>query len=169
MTTLLIKTPIGDMRLVENEGRLVRVDLPGTWSEPKEKLTGDAAGQESESPLLAQARKQLEEYFRGERQVFDLPLNPQGTAFQHAVWQALGDIPYGETRSYRDIAIAVGRAKAMRAVGGANHANPIAIIIPCHRVIGADGSLTGYGGGLKVKGHLLQLERAYTSFAQEVL
>jgi methylated-DNA-[protein]-cysteine S-methyltransferase len=101
---------------------------------------------------------QLEEYFAGRRTRFDLPLAPRGTAFQRAVWGALTRIPYGETASYGDIARAIGKPAASRAIGGANHRNPIAIIIPCHRVIGADGSMTGYGGGLPRKQRLLALE-----------
>ena len=97
-------------------------------------------------------------YLSGERRTFDLPLAPEGTAFQKAVWAELEKIPYGETRSYGQIAAQVGNAKACRAVGMANHRNPIPIFIPCHRVIGADGSLTGYGGGLDCKKVLLRLE-----------
>ena len=102
------------------------------------------------------------EYFAGKRQQFDLPLRPEGTPFRQQVWQALLSIPYGQTRSYRDIAASVGAPRAVRAVGGANHHNPISIIIPCHRVIGADGSLRGYGGGTAIKTALLALEREHT-------
>ena len=111
------------------------------------------------TPLLAQAVDQLEAYFSGERTTFDLPLDAEGTVFQRSVWEALRRIPYGETRSYGQIAEAIGKPKAGRAVGMANHRNPIAIIIPCHRVIGSDGSLVGYGGGLNVKTFLLRLEQ----------
>ena len=111
------------------------------------------------TPLLAEARRQLEEYFAGSRRVFDLPLAPEGTAFQRAVWEALQAIPYGETRTYGQIAAAVGRPKASRAVGGACHCNPIGIIIPCHRVVGSSGRLTGYAGGLDRKAALLALEQ----------
>lgn len=110
-------------------------------------------------PLLMTAFRQLNEYFEGERRAFDLPLSLAGTPFQLSVWKALQTIPYGETRSYRDIAIQVGNPKAFRAVGSANHHNPIAIIIPCHRVIASDGSLGGFGGGLPVKTFLLELEQ----------
>ena len=110
-------------------------------------------------PLLGQAKQQLAEYFAGQRQAFDLPLRMQGTPFQQKVWAALREIPYGETRSYGQIAAQVGNPKASRAVGMANNRNPIAIIVPCHRVIGANGSLTGYAGGLSVKEELLALER----------
>lgn len=109
---------------------------------------------EALAPYLAQFRA----YFAGELQRFTLPLAAQGTPFQQAVWQALCDIPYGETRSYRDIALAIGKPTAMRAVGAANGRNPLSIIVPCHRVIGRDGSLTGYAGGLPIKQALLKLE-----------
>lgn len=108
---------------------------------------------------LIQAHKQLKEYFSGTRKEFDLKLNISGTDFQKKVWEALQGIPYGETRTYQDIAIAVGSPKACRAVGGANNKNKIPVIIPCHRVIGKDGSLVGFGSGLKIKKELLQLER----------
>ena len=115
-----------------------------------------------ETPLIKRAHKQLEEYLRGERRTFDLPLNPSGTEFQQKVWKALKEIPYGETRTYQDIAVAIGNEKACRAVGLANNRNPISIIIPCHRVIGKDGSLVGYGGGLPIKDYLLKLEKGKT-------
>lgn len=111
------------------------------------------------SKLSDNAAKQLREYFEGKRRDFNLPLEPQGTAFQKKVWAALSEIPYGETRSYKDIAERVGSPKGFRAVGGANHNNPISIIIPCHRVIAAGGGLGGYGGGLETKTLLLELER----------
>lgn len=113
------------------------------------------------SPLTDEAKRQLLEYFSGKRRAFDLPLDPEGTEFQRAVWQALCRIPYGETRSYADIARDAGRAKAFRAVGQANHNNPIAIIIPCHRVIQSGGSLGGYAGGIEIKKRLLTLEKQY--------
>ena len=103
--------------------------------------------------------QQLSEYFEGKRTDFDLPLDFDGTAFQKAVWNELMRIPYGETRSYADIAKAIGRPGAARAVGMANHDNPIAVVIPCHRVVGKDGSLTGYAGGLHLKAQLLSIER----------
>ncbi len=115
---------------------------------------------QQDTPLLLEAKRQLEEYFAGLRAAFSLPLAPKGTDFQKLVWRELENIPYGETRTYGQIAEAVGNPAASRAVGGANHKNPIAIMIPCHRVIGADGSLTGYAGGLDVKETLLRLEGA---------
>lgn len=107
---------------------------------------------------FSEACRQLEEYFAGERTEFDLPLNPAGTAFQLKVWEALRTIPYGEIRSYGEIAEQIGRPGAARAVGLANGRNPISIVVPCHRVIGASGALTGYGGGLERKQYLLDLE-----------
>ncbi len=147
--TLSVPSPIGKLWLQEEDGALVRVSF-----QP------DAASQTGEeTPLLGQAKQQLAEYFAGQRQAFDLPLRMQGTPFQQKVWAALREIPYGETRSYGQIAAQVGNPKAGRAVGMANNRNPISIIVPCHRVIGANGSLTGYAGGLSVKQELLALER----------
>ena len=103
--------------------------------------------------------RMVEEYLEGKRQTFELILHPEGTEFQKAAWQALMEIPYGETRTYKQQAESIGKPKALRAIGMANHRNPIPIFIPCHRVIGADGSLTGYGGGLQIKRTLLDLER----------
>lgn len=117
-------------------------------------IRSDAANE-----LTALVFQQLDEYFKGTRKTFDFPYKLHGTPFQKTVWAALREIPYGETRSYKDIAEAIGCPRAFRAVGMANHANPIFIAIPCHRVIGADGSLVGYGGGLGMKKLLLELER----------
>jgi len=113
----------------------------------------------AETPLIKKAAAHIKEYLSGKRKRFTLPLIMHGTEFQRAVWRALQDIPYGETRSYKEIAAAIGRPKAVRAVGMANHRNPISIIVPCHRVIGHDGSLVGYGGGLPLKRRLLELEQ----------
>jgi methylated-DNA-[protein]-cysteine S-methyltransferase len=113
----------------------------------------------AETPLIKKAAAQLAEYFDGRRRVFDLPLALRGTDFQLSVWKALQGIPAGVTRSYKEVAALIGKPKAYRAVGMANNCNPIAIIIPCHRVIGEDGSLTGYAGGLHVKQYLLDLEK----------
>lgn len=112
-----------------------------------------------QTPLLEEAARQLHDYLAGKRQLFELPLEPEGTEFQRNVWLALQEVPYGETRSYRQIAERIARPKACRAVGMANNRNPISIFIPCHRVIGANGKLVGYGGGLHIKEHLLNLER----------
>ncbi|AGF54449.1 methylated-DNA--[protein]-cysteine S-methyltransferase [Clostridium saccharoperbutylacetonicum] len=113
----------------------------------------------SKTELLIEIVKQLDEYFDGTRKVFDLPIEPEGTEFQKKVWKALIEIPYGETKSYGEIAKIIGNDKAARAVGMANNKNPIAIIIPCHRVIGANGNLVGYAGGLELKEKLLELEK----------
>ena len=115
-------------------------------------------GQIEETPLIKRAYSQITEYLSGKRKAFDLPLAPKGTEFQETVWRALMDIPYGETRSYAEIAGAVGNPKACRAVGGANNKNPIAIVIPCHRVVGANGEMVGYGAGIGIKRQLLTLE-----------
>lgn len=115
---------------------------------------------EEETELTKRAAAEIDEYLKGLRKTFDVALAPAGTEFQQQVWQALLSIPYGQTRSYREIAEAVGRPRAYRAVGMANNRNPIAVIIPCHRVIGAQGKLIGYAGGLKVKEMLLNLERS---------
>ena len=113
------------------------------------------------SPLSEAAAMQIREYSQGQRREFDLPLAPEGTAFQLAVWEALRQIPYGETRSYGDIAAIIGKPKAVRAVGMACNRNPLPILIPCHRVVGKNGNLTGYAGGLELKQQLLDLEREY--------
>lgn len=146
---VVVHSPVGDLTLTEENGALTGLYFGRRSLEGEEGLTA----------LLERASRQLEEYFAGKRKQFDLPLSLRGTEFQRQVWAALRDIPYGETRSYGQIAQAVGRPKAVRAVGMANHRNPISIIVPCHRVVGADGSLTGYGGGLENKKFLLALER----------
>ena len=145
-----ISTPMGTLTAVEEDGALIRLDFGK--NEP-------AGAEYGETGLLTETRRQMAEYFSGNRREFTLPLAPRGTAFQMKVWNALSAIPYGQTRSYRDIALQIESPNAVRAVGGANHHNPISIIIPCHRVIGANGSLTGYGGGLDKKEALLALER----------
>lgn len=121
--------------------------------------------QRGATALTDRAARQMEEYFDGRRREFELPLNPRGTDFQRSVWKVLQQIPYGYTRSYSKQAESLGNPKAIRAVAAANGANPIAVIVPCHRVIGADGSLTGYAGGLDMKARLLTLEGA--SFVQQ--
>ncbi len=114
-----------------------------------------------ETVLIKEAAAQLTEYLAGERRTFDVPLAPEGTIFQRKVWDALTRIPYGETRSYAEIAKSIGQPKACRAVGMANNKNPVAVIIPCHRVIGANGKLVGYAGGLGIKQKLLELEKEH--------
>jgi len=126
----------------------------------RKRFAGGLSGfKKAETPLIQKAAAQIKEYLEGKRKQFKLPLVLHGTEFQMAVWQALQKIPYGETRSYKEIAASIGRPKAVRAVGMANNRNPISIIIPCHRVIGHDGKLVGYGGGLPLKQFLLELER----------
>ena len=109
--------------------------------------------------MLVTATAQLSEYFAGQRREFDIPLDLAGTEFQRAAWTALASVPYGETRSYRQQAEAIGRPKAVRAIGAANGRNPVPIVLPCHRIVGSDGSLTGYGGGLSIKEYLLKHEQ----------
>ena len=149
-----IETPIGLIGIAEEDQFLTHL-----FFHPKKSPAGAA---EKWTPFLRDVAKQLKEYFDGKRKGFNLPLKLHGTDFQRSVWNALLTIPYGETRSYGEIARQIGNAKACRAVGMANHWNPIAIIVPCHRVVGADGSLTGFGGGLTVKQQLLDLERVST-------
>ncbi|WP_250463654.1 methylated-DNA--[protein]-cysteine S-methyltransferase [Microbulbifer litoralis] len=149
-------TPFGEMRIAAGERGLVAL----SFHRGERPLPTGADWQRGASPLTDEAARQLAEYFAGERREFDLPLAPPGTDFQRRVWDALRQIPYGETRSYRQQAEALGNLKAIRAVARANGANPIAIVVPCHRVIGADGSLTGYAGGLEMKARLLTLEGA---------
>lgn len=144
-------SPVGPLTLVSDGVRLVGVHF-ACWDPPS------AAKDRSDDVLLKTAR-QLDAYFAGQLKFFDLPLGPAGTPFQLRVWSALRDIPFGETRSYGQLASAVGNPSAMRAVGAANGRNPIAIVVPCHRVIGADGSLTGFGGGIERKRLLLRLEQ----------
>lgn len=145
MSACAIETPIGPLSLQADESAVSAMRF-------------GAGGAQDASPLLDAAEAQLREYFAGARRTFDLPLAPHGTAFQQRVWTALRAIPYGETRTYGELAAAIGSPNASRAVGMANHRNPIPIIIPCHRVIGANGTLTGYAGGLEIKRKLLALE-----------
>jgi methylated-DNA-[protein]-cysteine S-methyltransferase len=150
-----LESPVGRLRLVAEDDALVGVLFPGGDELPAAPLEPGRA-----HAVLDRAREQLNEYFAGDRVAFDLPLAPQGTAFQRTVWRALERIRFGETCSYAEIAAAIGRPTATRAVGAANGQNPISIVVPCHRVIGADGSLTGYGGGLPRKRWLLAHEGA---------
>ena len=144
--------PVGPLTVMEEGGHIIRIKFNTD--------VGDAI--KKETPVIMEAFRQLSDYFDGELKTFDLPLKPEGTPFQLKVWEALRTIPYGETRSYGDIARQIGNPKACRAVGMGNHNNPIAIVVPCHRVVGADGSLTGYGGGLPIKRQLLELENHYS-------
>ncbi|AQA20048.1 cysteine methyltransferase [Halioglobus japonicus] len=148
-----LNSPIGTLRVLSDGQHITAIEWPEQHS--------DTAGQiEQSDAALAQCVEQLQEYFAGTRRSFDLPLAPGGTEFQNAVWAQLARIPFGELRSYGDIAREMGKPKAMRAVGAANGRNPIPIVVPCHRVIGSDGSLTGFAGGLDAKKTLLNLEGA---------
>lgn len=147
----VIDSPFGHLLLEADAAGLTRL------------VPSDAPLSPAAAPLLCEAAHELAEYFAGTRRVFDLPLRPSGTPFQQRAWQALCAIPYGQTRTYAQQAAILGSPKAARAVGGANHHNPIMIIIPCHRVIGTDGSLTGYAGGLAMKEWLLAHERKSAS------
>ena len=150
-------TPIGALRLVGDERHLERIDLPNAAVREPDPAWRDHRG--ALPAALEAAKRQLAEYFEGARRDFDLPLSPEGTAFQRRVWIELRRIPYGKTISYGELARRIGKPTASRAVGAANGRNPLAIVVPCHRVICADGTLTGYGGGLPVKQALLSLER----------
>lgn len=144
-----MEAPFGEIWLAEKDGMLTHVVFHSSVEGIPEKRTA----------FLAETERQLSEYFSGKRREFDLPLAPEGTPFQLAVWQALQTIPYGHTCSYGEIAEKIGNPKAARAVGMANNKNPISIIVPCHRVIGANGALTGYGGGIDIKKFLLEIEK----------
>ncbi len=146
-----LPTPIGELVLTADpDGALTRLYLPNR--------PPDTSGWERDDALLEPVRRQLAEYFAGVRTEFDVPLRPTGVPIQLKVWEALLKIPYGDTATYGEIAREIGHPTAFRAVGAANGQNPIAIIVPCHRVIGSNGSLTGYGGGLPAKRALLDLE-----------
>ena len=150
MVTCYYQTKIGRIKIAQEGDAIVEINV--TESEKES---------EKETPLIQKTIKELEEYFEGKRKFFDIPISIKGTEFQEKVWEALLRIPYGETKSYEDIAKMIGCPKGARAVGMANHNNKIIIIIPCHRVIGKDGKLIGYAGGLPVKEKLLQIESNY--------
>lgn len=151
-------TPIGILTAYEENGALVSLTKD---------ISPAVRTEQPPSVLLAETKNQLTEYFKGTLKEFSIPLCPHGTAFQQKVWEELRRIPYGETRSYEEIAIAMGNPKAMRAVGSANNRNPIIIITPCHRVIGKHGDLTGYALGLDIKKYLLELELHNGSFIRD--
>lgn len=144
---------LGDIKITYTDKAITEIEIGAT----------DFNRLDAEPSVFSEsAIEQLNEYFTGKRKEFDLPLDPSGTPFQKKVWAALQQIPYGETRTYKQIAQAVGNDKASRAVGMANNKNPIAIVIPCHRVIGTNGSLIGYAGGIHIKESLLELEKKYS-------
>ena len=151
-----MSSPIGPLLLAADATHLRVLE----FESPSHPARRGADWQPGRNAIIDATQRQLEEYFAGTRRDFDLPLNPGGTDFQRGVWWALADIPYGRTISYAALANAVGKPTATRAVGAANGRNPLPIVLPCHRVIGADGSLTGYGGGLPIKTFLLTLEGA---------
>ena len=143
------ETGLGSVTIIEEDGALLAISMQRSLE-----------GVEKETSLTKEAYAQLSEYLNGKRKTFDLPFKMRGTQFQLQVWNALLDIPYGETRSYKQIAEAIGNPKAVRAVGMANNRNPLLIIVPCHRIIGKNGSLVGYGEGLEMKEFLLRLEKS---------
>lgn len=151
-----VDSPVGPLLLAASDAGLHAIEFP----ESRHPLKRGPDWREGRHPLLRQAHRQLDAYFAGERRGFDLPLAPAGTAFQRHVWRTLATIPYGTTISYATLAARIGRPGASRAVGAANGRNPLPIVLPCHRVVGADGALTGFGGGLPTKRFLLELEGA---------
>lgn len=150
INTFFYKTNIGKIGIAEKDGEIVKLFFSSSENSDEYNIC--------ETKILTEAFGQLNEYLTGRRESFDLPLKPLGTEFQKRVWQRLLEIPYGETWSYKRLASEIGNEKACRAVGLANNRNPIAIFIPCHRVIGSNGDLTGYAGGLGLKKELLDLE-----------
>ncbi|MBD1557518.1 methylated-DNA--[protein]-cysteine S-methyltransferase [Vibrio sp. S9_S30] len=149
----LLSSKLGDVTIQANDDGLL-----GIWFETHTTKPQELGREDRHHKVLAEACKQLTEYFEGSRKTFDVPLAAKGTDFQKQVWQALTQIPFGETWSYQDLANTIGNPKAVRAVGLANGRNPISVIVPCHRVIGKSGKLTGYAGGLERKEALLKLE-----------
>jgi methylated-DNA-[protein]-cysteine S-methyltransferase len=155
-----MESPVGKLKLVASSNALVAV----LWEQERPNRVKLATLKlDAQHPILLETERQLREYFSRTRAEFDLPLEPNGSEFQKRVWRALRKIPFGQTRSYLDLAKTVGSAKAVRAVGAANGKNPLSIVVPCHRVIGANGSLTGFAGGLDVKAKLLALEATAAS------
>ena len=153
-------SPVGKLKLVASADALVAV----LWErERPNRVKLHSMNPDPRHPVLIEAERQLTEYFSGTRTEFDLCIEPRGSEFQKKVWQALREIPFGQTKSYLDLAKAVGSAKAVRAVGAANGKNPLSIVVPCHRVIGANGSLTGFAGGLEAKAKLLAFEQGRIS------
>ncbi|OFE15898.1 cysteine methyltransferase [Humibacillus sp. DSM 29435] len=156
---VVIDSPIGALTVVADDGAITHLLMDAAAHRPDDPALFGGLGDPASEPFTSAAR-QLEEYFAGERTTFDLPLTPRGNDFQQRVWARLLEIPYAETRSYGELARGLGGAGLAQAVGSANGRNPIAVVIPCHRVIGADGSLVGYAGGLGRKRFLLALEES---------
>jgi methylated-DNA-[protein]-cysteine S-methyltransferase len=159
-----LETPLGRLLLV-GDGPF----LTGLYTAEHKRIAGPVAAWQHSDDAFAAAVEQLEDYFAGRRQAFDLPLRPKGTPFQQRVWQELMQIPFGRTITYAELAERVGNPAASRAVGNANGRNPISIIVPCHRVIGADGKLTGYAGGVEMKRRLVEWERSIVVAAADPL
>jgi len=159
MTTIKYVSPVGEILLSASDGALTQLYFVGGVTTPPDLHCNAADEHKNDLSILEETKKQLDAYFAKKLKKFTLPLNPSGTAFRKKVWEALCAIEYGEAISYKELAHRIGNPKAIRAVGGANHHNPISIIIPCHRVIGTNGKLVGYGGGLHVKEYLLELEK----------
>jgi methylated-DNA-[protein]-cysteine S-methyltransferase len=156
-----VKTPVGELKLVGSDDGLAAI----LWEDDNpRRVRLNIVGEDPDHPVLRETETQLLEYFARQRTAFDLKLDFTGTPFQKQVWQALLEIPMGQTRSYGDIARQLGNPKAVRAVGAANGKNPISIVAPCHRVVGSTGKLTGFAGGLETKAHLLNFEAAQASF-----
>lgn len=153
-TSTFINSPVGQLKITASKTAITAIEFC-------DKSSSNQQSPSISNTILEKAVIQIKEYLAGTRQIFDLPLDPQGTVFQKKVWQALQKIPYGNTVSYKEIAQAIDNPKASRAVGNANNKNPIPIIIPCHRVIGANGSLVGYAGGLHFKEFLLNHENKF--------
>ena len=152
-----VPSPVGKLKLIASDSGLAAI----LWeNDPPGRVRLDVVGEDPDHPVLTETERQLADYFAGRRKAFDLKLDFAGTEFQKKVWAALLTIPFGETRTYSEIACQIGAPKAVRAVGAANGRNPISIIAPCHRVLGMNGDLTGFAGGLKTKAHLLRHEGA---------
>jgi methylated-DNA-[protein]-cysteine S-methyltransferase len=160
MASTVIASPVGSLRLQADDGGLTGIWFVGNGEPERGDLDSD--------PVLRAAAEQLAEYFAGRRTGFELPLAATGTPFQRAVWDALQEIPYGRTWSYADVALHIGNPRAVRAVGAANGRNPLPIVVPCHRVVGANGTLAGYGGGLENKRILLDLESGALARAESL-
>ena len=157
-----MESPVGKLKLVASANALIAV----LWERERPNRVKLAMLQhDPQQPILIETERQLGEYFAGARNQFDLPLEPTGTEFQKKVWRALQEIPFGQTRSYLDLAKSIGSAKAVRAVGAANGKNPLSIVVPCHRIVGANGTLTGFAGGLEAKAKLLALEARRSLFS----
>ena len=151
----LMPSPVGELKLIASQTGITAI----LWeNDPPRRVRLENMVRDDRNPLLLEAERQLREYFAGKRQSFSLPLDPRGTTFQKSVWTALLAIPFGETRTYGELARQLGTPTASRAVGAANGRNPLSIVVPCHRVIGSTGKLTGFAGGLDAKAYLLRLE-----------